>query len=191
MRKNRRTSRGFTLGEVVLSVGVLVVGILPIFAAMNGGLKATMRSRDVVIASGLAQEGAELVKNVKDNKALVGIGPTSWLPTGTGPWNDCIIDYSDVILTDPNANNRISCGGSTGFVLTPSGSTGLYSYAASAGRFSRKILLSYDASSRTVDCVSAVYWGGNAGPTSIADARSNCILSKSCVYTEAKLAPWE
>ncbi|HWQ60097.1 MAG TPA: hypothetical protein VN420_03040 [Candidatus Fimivivens sp.] len=188
MRKNRKTTRGFTIGEVVLSIGVLVVGILPIFAAMNGGLKATMKARDIVIASGLAQEGVELVKNVKDNRTLIGQSPTTWLPNGAGPWNNCRIDSADAVLT-PGSGSRITCGAT--YDLAPSASTGLFAHTGSTGRFKRRMLLSYDTTTGVIDCVSAAYWGTYAGPSSIADARSNCVLSRSCVYTEAKLASWE
>jgi hypothetical protein len=191
MNGKRKKLNGFSLGEVLLSVSVLTVGVLPVMAAMTKGFQSSLASRDVIVASGLAQEGAELVKNVKDNNVLAGSASLSaWLPSSGSTWNDCRIDAGDQVLSP---GNRISCGlSASAFKLSMQSSNFLgHGGAGVATKFSRKILLDYGGSgNERVTCISAVYWGQSYTPSSIADARANCKVSKKCVYAESVLTPW-
>lgn len=187
MNGERRKLKGFSLGEVMLSVAVLAVGVLPVLSAMTGGFRSSLQSRDIVVASGLAQEGTELVKNVKDNNVLAGSASlTAWLPASGGPeWDNCRIDTKDAALSP---GTRITCG-SVSFKLALQ-SDNLLRHAAGSGRFNRKILLSYDSSNERVTCISAVYWGASYVPSTVANARTNCNVNNSCVYAESVLSPW-
>lgn len=191
MNGKRKKLNGFSLGEVLLSVSVLTVGILPVMAAMTKGFQSSLGSRDIIVASGLAQEGAELVKNVKDNNVLAGSASLSaWLPSSGSTWNDCRIDADDQVLVP---GNRISCGlGAAAFNLSmqPSNFLG-HDAAGVATKFNRKIFLDYGGSGdERVTCISAAYWGQGFTPSSIADVRTNCNVSNKCVYAESVLTPW-
>lgn len=188
--RRRKTMKGFSLAEVLLSVAVLVVGILPVLLSMTRGFSASLRSRDIIAASELAQEGIELLKNVKDNNVLAGNESlTAWLPASSSPWtaNDCRIDVSSSSLTVPGTD--ISCGQSS-FDLAESG--GLFRHAGAAGKFRRRIYLSYasNAQQEQVTGVSAVYWGTYSQVSSVADIRANCRPAAGCVYAESTLTPW-
>lgn len=186
MRHSRKKLNGFSLGEVLLSVAVLTVGILPVMSAMVGGFRSSLESRDIIVASGLAQEGTELVKNVKDNNVLAGNETLqSWLPETGSSWNNCRIDTDDPVFT-PGEN--ITCGtASFGLSMQSSGVLG----HGSGGKFNRKIFLSYEGSGseERVVCVSAVYWG-NFVPSDMDEVRSGCRAAHECVYAESVLTPW-
>jgi hypothetical protein len=191
MNGKRKKLNGFSLGEVLLSISVLTVGVLPVMAAMTKGFQSSLGSRDVIVASGLAQEGAELVKNVKDNNVLAGYASLSeWLPSSGSTWNDCHIDAGDPVLSP---GNEISCGsGASAFRLSmqPSNYLG-HGGTGEATKFNRRILLDYGGSgNERVTCVSAVYWGQGYTPSSIADTRANCKVNNKCVYAESVLTPW-
>ena len=63
---------GFSIAEVVVAVFVISTGLLAIISLIINSLNYSMLSRDQVIASQLAQEGIELVRNVRDNNIFNG-----------------------------------------------------------------------------------------------------------------------
>lgn len=186
-----RTLRGFSLGEAVLAVFLLTAGIVPVIAALSDGFSTSLESQELIIASGLAQEGVELVRNVKDNTILD--GGTAF--DAFSNQKDCKIDYNDVALSNPSSANKIDCS-SGPYTLVPDGN-GFYDHDTS-GKFNRRIYLDaipLGAGITAYNVISAVYWGdyGNT-PTNlntIANLKSNCKASKSCVYSEATLYPWK
>lgn len=62
--------KGFSLVEVLVTMMVLSIGITTVAALMTSNLKSLNNSRDQVVASMLAQEGIELVRNLKDSGKL-------------------------------------------------------------------------------------------------------------------------
>lgn len=202
--QKQKTLKGFSLGEVILAVAVLTAGLLPILGAMTGSLSTSLQSQDAIIAAGLAQEGIELVVNVKDNSALAGDAfvafPYAGASTNHASANNCRIQYDSVVLTSPMAINKIDCsgvGGATRYDLTVS--RGFYKHVTgAAGKFERRIYFDMigPASSPTAyEVVSAVYWGnyGDTGANvdTIAGIRANCSVKKKCVYSAVRLAPWK
>ena len=61
---------GFSLIEVLVALFVLSLGVSAVFLLMSKSLRSSMDARDQIIASQLAQEGIELVRNLKDTKEL-------------------------------------------------------------------------------------------------------------------------
>ncbi len=67
MNKQYKTKKGFSIGEVMIAMFILVVGII---SAVFLSAKSTGQigdSRNAIIAASLAQEGVELVRNIRDN----------------------------------------------------------------------------------------------------------------------------
>lgn len=198
-RKRRtKTLKGFSLGEVLLTVFVLVVGVLPVFSSLSRSLAFSSMSHRVVAASGLAQEGAELVKNVKDNAVLAeGETLSTWIPE-FGDDFACRIDVLSGVLDDPS--EKLSCepvpvsdsGTSVFYALSevPSGSSaGMWAHRDDEGPYRRMIFVSYDRTTEEGTCLSAVFWGEYA-PSDIDDVRADCLPDRKCVYTETLLTPW-
>ena len=69
MQKNTKyNSRGgFTLVETLVAIFVIVTALTAAYSAAQASLKSSTRARDQVVAFYLAQEGFELVKNVRDS----------------------------------------------------------------------------------------------------------------------------
>lgn len=101
----RRTRKGFSIGEVMIAMFILVFGII---GAVFLSAKSTAQigdSRNAIIAASLAQEGVELVRNVRDNSVTqetCGVGGndrcTAFDPDTTYKWPtysgaECAVDY--------------------------------------------------------------------------------------------------
>ena len=71
--------RGFSLVEVLFTLMVLSVGIAAVAALMTANIKNSTNAKNQIVASNLAQEGVELVRNLKDNKEI----NLDSLPAGT------------------------------------------------------------------------------------------------------------
>ena len=61
---------GFTLVETLVAIAVLMVAIAGPLSIANKALTSALYSRDQSIASNLAQESMEIIKNVRDNNIV-------------------------------------------------------------------------------------------------------------------------
>src|SRR3989344_5121402 len=86
----RRTSArllltGFTLLETVVALGVLVTGIASVFSLSLQAIANASVSKNKLVAINLAQEGIELVRQIRDTNEIQGIAwDTGFFPAGCG-----------------------------------------------------------------------------------------------------------
>lgn len=201
--RQKKTLKGFSLGEVLLSIVVLLAGLLPILAAMSGALRTTLDSEDMITASGLAQEGAELIVNVKDNGVLSTGDAFSAFPRNGGgalqSADTCRISLADTTtLGSPSTTNTIPCAGGAnyyGLTTDVGGGDVFYKHRNTVGKFNRRIYLIYTNPGYRVGSV--VYWGttapGNANNIAQFDSnvRNFCTTVNKCVMTDVELTPWK
>lgn len=187
-----KTLRGFSIGESLLSAFVLTVGLTAIVALVATSLKNAFETRDTVIAVGLAQEGVELVRNVRDNDfAADNDGFTHF--SGSND-RHCRIDYT------ADTGSNLDCNASAGSLsrYTLEYTNGFYKHGSGSSRFARYIYIDYDNNSpKTALVRSFVYWGGGgSGMFRVSDAGNNgdttkCTAVKKCVFTEINLTSWK
>lgn len=106
----KHKQQGFTLLEVLISLSILTIGSLAVFALMQQTVLATERNRNSIITVNLAREGVELMRNIRDSS---GLGFTE-LDKSCATHPDCnwIIDNSNVdsgLITAANTVNINSC----------------------------------------------------------------------------------
>lgn len=77
-----RDQRGFTLLEMLVAMAVLTIGLLGIAAMMITAIQANQQSRRTSIATNLAQQKIEEMRNILFNTLF---GTVSDDPTGTTP----------------------------------------------------------------------------------------------------------
>lgn len=153
MKKN--TNHGFTLIEVLLAVFIFMVGISSLSITINMAVSSITETKSKLIASYLAQEGIEIVRNIRDSNWLVqrdnpGFAWDSGLALG-----DYEADYQNQALL-----------GYAGRYLNSDGN-GFYSYSAgTATKFKRKIAIS-DKTANSLKVSSRVDWEVRTRPYNI------------------------
>jgi len=70
MRKKITNNQGFTLLEIAVAVFIVSFGIVGVLALIHYNMQAEQVSKRQLVASQLAQEGLELVRNRRDNNWL-------------------------------------------------------------------------------------------------------------------------
>lgn len=183
MKKIRKNIKGFSFIEVMLAVFIVTAGLIVSIQLVTQSLSQTIDSRNQIIASELAQEGVELVRNVRD---------TNWMTSGSTSFN--------YFPPGNSSNCRIDYSGSSSFVCSQSYqlflNSGYYSHnsSGSATRFYRKIVIAYDSNgwpnTAYAKVTSIVTW--NSGVTWPADTTNytDCTASKKCAYTQVTLMRW-
>lgn len=79
-KKRQSESNGFSLIEVIIAIGIITVGIVSVINLLSFNLKNEIKNKNKMIAIYLAQEGIEVVRQIRDNNFFVG---SDWL-TGIG-----------------------------------------------------------------------------------------------------------
>jgi len=113
MQGKFRKNKGYILIEAIIAITIAVVGLLGIFSLLSRSLSLNRVVADRIVASYLAAEGIEIVKNFIDNNILAG-----------KPWNEGLstgvyeADYTDMGLVP-----------ATGRFINLNTETGAYGYA--------------------------------------------------------------
>lgn len=183
--RNTRSSfshqKGFSFGETLLAVFVLSVGLLSVVKLFEVSINQSLVIRDAMIASELAQEGAELVRNVRDNDFAAG-------GTGFASFNSTR-RHCYIAVDNPNLNCYASQSGTLRYNLTYSG--GQYVSTTSASKYRRYLNIQYSSGSDAQAIVkSFVVWEEASLPPS-SGSTSNCSIQNKCVYTETILKNWK
>ena len=72
--------KAFTLMEVIISVAVITTAIVASISLISSSVSAIRSNQNKIIAVHLAQEGIEIVKNIRD---------TNWVLLKRGNWITC------------------------------------------------------------------------------------------------------
>lgn len=185
MMQVRKTYAGFSTPEVLLSIFVVAIGMVTIMTVMSSALRYSYSNQDIIIGTDLAQEGIELVRNVRDNDFASG---------GTGfalfsNQRHCRIDWDD-------ASTTLDCQGGQGTVsrYNLNYTNGLYSHVGAGvatGRYNRYIFINYDSNGGDRALVrSFVFWGDGSLPPNNGDP-SSCTTVNSCVFSETFFTAWK
>jgi type II secretory pathway pseudopilin PulG len=177
--KNLKNKKGFSLIEVFASLMILSFGIAAVVILMMQSIRSSQTARDQIIASMLAQEGIELVRNLKDNGDLDGSYDNS-----SDSDNDLRVYKAasgNIIIQKNPASRRLSLNGN--FYIHDGGTD---------TKFFRRIDLKVDGnilpapSDREITATSYVTWNGEgfiaSKNLSTADLTAGkCNIGNQCV----------
>ena len=152
---------GFTLMEAIVAIFVITTGIVGVLSLVTQTISSATFSKDKLIAAYLAQEGIEIVRNIRD---------TNWLEGGSNPWNEgldtcsggCIADYTYSQQVDPTLLAY------TGQFLNID-TSGYYGYSGvTPNKFQRKITISDGPiSGSSLNIKVEVFWQEKGKPHSV------------------------
>lgn len=71
-------NRGFTIVETLVAISILMIAVAGPLVIASKGLRAAVYAKNQMIASYLAQESMETIKNMRDNNIALN-GPDYWL----------------------------------------------------------------------------------------------------------------
>ena len=128
---NVKMNKGFTILEAIAAIFVMTVGVLGAYAVVQQIIVYNSISSSRLTAAYLAQEGIEIVRNIRDTNWVEGVA-SSWYEGLTGCASGYEADYDDTDLScwsDPGRFLELQAGG-------------FYSYdSGTQPKFKRKITI--------------------------------------------------
>ncbi len=173
-------NRAFTLVETLVAVSIFSIAILALLVVLTQSISNTNYAKSKIIATYLAQEGIEYIRNMRDSFVLFDPvstqdGWNAFFAKLTGASchvaNGCYFDDADLDYSDGSqAITEIdftACGASCPMMLYDSVS-GKYGYESSGvnSGFTRKIAVS-QISANEIKVLSTVFWTQGSGTYSM------------------------
>jgi len=179
-----KKQKGALLVEVILATFIITTGLLAVMQLITGSLKDSFLNRDAIVATGLSQEGAEMVRNIRDNSFVNEINtPFKKFIVGS---KLCYVAYSFSAATIP-CNNTFTA---SNYILRNNGGRYAHSGGGTATKFSRMLYITYNATDARATVTSFVWWG--AVPTSVmTGGKGDCTVKNKCVFTDVVLTKWK
>jgi len=181
--------KAFSILELVIAIFVLTIGIIGALQLISSTIRNSINTRNSVIASGLAQEGVELVRNIRDNNMLLALSNLSldreatFASHGFPVANStCLFDY-----TFNYSSSIVVCGAvDNDAKLYRNNTTNSYAHTSTGSTetiFKRYVNFDYvnDSTDTTnpnptgVNVTSYVWWGSAARP-------NPCNLASKCIF---------
>lgn len=137
--------KGFTLIEILVVIFIFSAGILTVYRVIPGIVNITTINSSRVTATYLAQEGIEIVKNVRDGNWLQGAAWNADFSPCLVP-NSCEFDYDCASSTTPGeGTNPCFKAYSSSHYLKNNNTTGFFNYNSGiVTKFKRKITIDED-----------------------------------------------
>ena len=103
--------KGFTLLETVFALTIIMIGFFGVFSLVEKSISATSTSIHRLIAANLAQEGIEIIRNIRDSAYLGGGDWSTVIDSGhldkyscLSSAKNCRVDIDNGGLLDEDAN---------------------------------------------------------------------------------------
>lgn len=143
-----RTSKGFTLLEALVAISILMVAVVAPITIAQRGLSSAIYSKSQMIASYLAQDAVEYIRNKRDEVTLNNSNTNNWSNLSIfGDYQSKTLCFSDngcqIDTIKQDINQAVKDFSST-VPLQKDGSNGLYGYDINGGadtNFTRQVKL--------------------------------------------------
>lgn len=152
----RRLDSGFTIIESLVAITILVVVVTGAMSAVQTGISSYTFSKDQIIASYLAQEGFEQLRNIRDGN---GLSSANWLSGIAQVGGDPCATGKVCTVSPLESTAMIGCSSGPCSYIRQDPVTGAYGYNAAwtLTSFRREITLtSVNANEMSVEVT--IYW---------------------------------
>lgn len=171
----RQKNTGFTLVETLVAISIFTLSILALMSVLTQGISNTSYAKQKIIASYLAQEGVEYIRNMRDNYVLYPVNGT-WnnfknklAPCNQGSNQEC--GFNNLVLST-NSAFIFKCSSGDCKLYLNNGSYNTNSSGVYSG-FIRKIwMTTVPANPDEVKIFSNVSWTQGSGSYSITFSES-------------------
>ncbi len=176
MKKKTKNKKGFSFLEVIISVFLIVIGIVAALSLFSKEIGRLIESRNQIIAGLLAQEGVELVRNLRDNNVLNNKLSFADPRFPASNADDCIIDHSFT---------ELDCDGNSFNDEERLFFDNVYKHeSGDETKYKRKIAIVYIDSNAEI--TSMVTWSNDAFP----DDTDDCNTLNKCAWAQTILTNW-
>ena len=156
----KRYSTGFTMIEIIITIAVLSVGIIGTYNAFYSIMNVADTMSYRLTAAYLAQEGIDIVKNIRDGSCVAGVAFNSGLTSCAG---GCQADYKAGTAVEQRPNQLQPYIGS----FLKINSDGFYGYdLGTETKFKRAITIN-QVSLDELQVDSEVFWNYNGKDYSV------------------------
>lgn len=126
--EHNKNKKGFTIIEVLIAIFVITIGITSSLSLINYSISSAAVGKSQIIAASLAQEGMEIIRNIRDGNWLEDV---AWNDGLTGCSAGCRVQYNSASLLSLSGNPVLKVD-----------SNGLYQYSTGTNTlFKRKITI--------------------------------------------------
>ncbi|TSC77703.1 MAG: hypothetical protein G01um101424_326 [Parcubacteria group bacterium Gr01-1014_24] len=180
----QQKNKGFTLVETLVAISIFTMSILALLVVLTQGIANTNYAKTKIIASYLAQEGIEYIRNMRDTFVLYDATDSQ---TGWNSFNSKLINSSCQIgngcyFDDQNLNYANPVQPMAGITVSPCGAscppllydeiTGKYGYTTGVNSgFTRKVKITV-ISPNEIKVFSTLYWTQSSGSYNIVFSES-------------------
>ena len=148
---------GFTIIELIITIAILLFGIIGVYGAFFPAVSLAYNISNRLTAANLAQEGMEIVRNMRDNN-FIAAPAVNWsmglLDCETG----CQADYKTGTLLEGQAN-QLSIFDPNNFLKITA--DGLYGYDSGADTIFKRQITIHQESTDVLKVTTLVTWDYN------------------------------
>jgi len=148
---NFKSNSGFSLMEVIVAITIIVVGMIAIMSLMTTNITTGSYDRQKIVAINLAQEGIELVKNIRDS---------NWADNKN--WDQKIKNKSDYRMSYDWNDLKNGCN-----QFLKIDNNGFYNYDAGNDTVFKRCINTSDLADGGIQVKSKVTWTDRGKPHSV------------------------
>ena len=158
--KTNKLHKGFTLLEALIAVTIFTASILALLSILAQGISTTTYAKNKIVASYLAEEGVEYVRNTRDNFVLYN---TSGSGVGWSEFKSNVTPLCDTGCYFNDNDSPVACGEACPELLYDE-NTGEYQYVSGApSGYIRKIIIEFISDDDESKVSSSVSWVQGSG----------------------------
>lgn len=158
------SSKGFSLVETLVALAILLVAVVGPISLIGDSLHKIYYARDEMVAINLAQEGVEVVRQMKDSNMLSAVAGVPPWDSGLAPTNYIVDAWNSSAPLNSNVTDK---------KVYIDAITGLYrqGVAGTATQFTREVVITDVVPGVEKNVTSTVTWktGGSTGTLSVSE----------------------